>query len=254
MVKKRSHQKLAALEVPPVPQAAQVVPSSATSARPAWWMALACVLLCAGLYGRTADYPMVFDDVFYLKENPYFLRLPEAVRSGGFVEFAGAPLLEGLDPDLTANMLLRPFAYATFLMNHALDSFEPRWFRLVNIVIHAANGWLIFALLSRLGGSLERRELMSAGSSRFIAVSTALVFLAHPLAVESVTYIVQRFTSMGTLFVLLCLVMHFKSLDAAGAKMWWRAGAVFAALLGMLTKEDTVTVPLLAAGLDWTGW
>lgn len=234
-----------------MPQAAQVVPSSATSARPAWWMALACVLLCAGLYGRTADYPMVFDDVFYLKENPYFLRLPEAVRSGGFVEFAGAPLLEGLDPDLTANMLLRPFAYATFLMNHALDSFEPRWFRLVNIVIHAANGWLIFALLSRLGGSLERRELMSAGSSRFIAVSTALVFLAHPLAVESVTYIVQRFTSMGTLFVLLCLVMHFKSLDAAGAKMWWRAGAVFAALLGMLTKEDTVTVPLLAAGLDW---
>jgi len=215
------------------------------------WMALACVALCTVLYGWTADYPMVFDDVYYLEKNPYFLRMPAAAFQEGFAEFVRAPMREGLDRDLTANMLMRPFGYATFLMNHALDGFEPRWFRLVNIVIHAANGWLIFLLLSRLGRGLERRGLMSAASSHFIAASSALWFLVHPLAVESVTYIVQRFTSMGTLFVLLCLVMHFKSLDAAGAKMWWRAGAVFAALLGMLTKEDTVTVPLLAAGLDW---
>lgn len=214
-------------------------------------MALACVALCAGLYGWTADYPMVFDDVYYLEKNPYFLRMPAAAFQEGFAEFVRAPMREGLDKDLTANMLLRPFGYATFLMNHALGGFEPRWFRVPNIVIHAANGWLIFLLLSRLGRGLERRGLMSAASSHFIAARSALWFLVHPLAVESVTYIVQRFTSMGTLFVLLCLVMHFKSLEADGTRRWWQAGAVLAALLGMLTKEDTVTVPLLAAGLDW---
>jgi len=251
MPKKSKHRKLPASEALSVPHDAPVVSFSLRSSSLAPWMALACVVLCAGLYGWTADFQMVFDDFFYLKNNPYFLRFPEAVRSGGFVDFAGAPAREGLDPDLTANMLLRPFAYATFLMNHALYGFEPRWFRLVNIVIHAANGWLIFVLLTRLGRSLEGRGLMSATSSCFIAVSTALVFLAHPLAVESVTYIAQRFTSMGTLFVLLCLAMHFKALDAGGSKTWWRAGAVLAALLGMLTKEDTVTVPLLALGLDW---
>jgi Tfp pilus assembly protein PilF len=216
------------------------------------WMALACGMLCAGLYGWTADFPMTFDDCYYMKDNPFFAQTTAFAYLADFRGFAEWPVKLGTEPDLTANMLLRPLAYATFYLNHGLDGFEPRWFRVVNIAVHAANGWLILVLLLKLGRALEGRGLMSAASVRFIAVSSALVFLAHPLAVESVTYIVQRFTSMGAFWVLLCLVLHFKAVEAAG----WRrhglkAGAVAAALLGMLTKEDVVVVPLLAVGLDW---
>jgi Tfp pilus assembly protein PilF len=217
-----------------------------------WWMPLACVVLCAGLYGWTADFPMTFDDCYYMKDNPFFVKTTAFAYLTDFRGFAEWPLKLGTEPDLTANMLLRPLAYATFYGNHGLDGFEPRWFRVVNMALHAGNGWLILVLLLKLGRALEGRGLMSAASVRFIAVSSALVFLAHPLAVESVTYIVQRFTSLGAFWVLLCLVLYFKAVAAEG----WRrhglkAGAVAAALLGMLTKEDAVVVPLLAVGLDW---
>ncbi len=215
-------------------------------------MALACLLLCGVLYGWTADFPMVFDDVFYMAENPFFVRTTAFAYLGRFGEFARWPLEAGADPDLTANMLLRPVAYATFYFNHALDGFEPRWFRAVNIVLHALNGWLVFCLLQRLGGALQFQGRMSGGSARFIATGTALLFLVHPLATESVTYIVQRFTSMGAALMLACLVLHFSALESHGRRRWWlRAGSVLAALLGMLTKENTVMVPVLALGLDW---
>ena len=215
-------------------------------------MALVCAVLCAGLYGWTANFPMTFDDCYYITDNPFFVKTTAFSYLADFRGFVEWPLKLGMEPDLTANMVLRPLGYATFHWNHGLDGFEPRWFRVVNIAVHAANGWLILVLLLELGRALEGRGLMSAASVRFIAVCSALVFLAHPLAVESVTYIVQRFTSLGAFFVLLCLVFYFKAVAADG----WRrhglkAGAVAAALLGMLTKEDVVVVPLLAVGLDW---
>jgi uncharacterized protein HemY len=203
-------------------------------------MAMLIAMLCAGLYGRTADFPMTYDDCAYMKDNPLFLQSGAFSYLASFRDFALWPLKAGLDADLAANMLLRPLAYATLHGNHALDGFEPRWFRVVNIVIHALNGLLIFGVLRRLRAAM------------FIAVVSALLFTVHPLAVESVTYIVQRFTSLGTLWVLLCLWFYLGSLSAEGrSRHWLRGAAVVAALAGMLTKEDAVMVPLLAVGLDW---
>jgi hypothetical protein len=203
-------------------------------------MALVMAVLCAVLYGRTVDFPMTYDDNGYLKDNPFFLRSGAFSYLASFREFATWPLREGVEPDLATNMLLRPLAYATLHWNHMLDGFEPRWFRVVNILIHALNGLLLFAVLRRLGAAM------------FITVVSALLFIVHPLAVESVTYIVQRFTSLGTLWVLLCLWLYFGSITAEGrSRSWLRGAAVVAALAGMLTKEDAVVVPLLAVGLDW---
>ena len=234
MARKRNVRKK--LPVPPPVSPA----GSCWRTRPVVWMALVVAGLCAVLYGRTVDFPMTYDDNGYLKDNPFFLRSGAFSYLASFREFATWPLREGVDPDLATNMLLRPLAYATLHWNHALDGFEPRWFRVVNILIHALNSLLLFGVLRRLGAAM------------FIAVVSALLFIVHPLAVESVTYIVQRFTSLGTLWVLLCLWLYFGSITAEGRSRSWRRGAaVVAALAGMLTKEDAVTVPLLAVGLDW---
>jgi tetratricopeptide (TPR) repeat protein len=210
-------------------------------------MAAAITMLTLALYGWTLDFPMTFDDCAYMTDNPVFHRSEAFTYLADFREFATWPASQGLDPDLATNMLLRPVAYASFYLNHALDGFQPRWFRLVNIFCHALNAWLVFCILRRLG----TRE-QSEGGTGFVAATAALLFLVHPLATESVTYIVQRFTSMGTLFLLLCVHLHLRSLPAEGARRaWLRTGAVLACLAGMLTKEDVVLAPLLAAGLDW---
>lgn len=203
------------------------------------------------LYGWTLDFPMTFDDCIYLKDSPYFRQSAAFSYLLDFKGFAQAPFKAGLEGDLTTNMLLRPVAYATFFANHALDGFEPRWFRVVNIMMHLVNGWLVFVILRRLGTGMATRGWMTGKSAVFIAMTTALVFVVHPLATESVTYIVQRFTSMGTLLLLLCMDLHLRSLMAEGRhRGWFRAGAVLAALAGMLTKEDVVTAPVLAVMLD----
>ncbi|MFN0079062.1 MAG: tetratricopeptide repeat protein [Prosthecobacter sp.] len=215
-------------------------------------MATLLMALCAGLYAWTADFPMVFDDHAYLTQNPVFLDVKSFGYPAHFEQFANSPAKAGNDPDLAVNFILRPVAYASFYLNYLMDGFKPRWFRVVNIVIHALNSLLIYALLN----SLLRRSAagdLKRGSVLFIAATAALIFAAHPLAIESVTYIIQRFTSLAVLFSLLALWLHFTSLSARSRLGLWllRSAAVVAMLLAMQTKEESFTVPFLAVLLDW---
>lgn len=211
-------------------------------------VALALTALCASLYAWTADFPMVFDDHTYLKDNALFKDTASFSYPARFTEFVRLPLLSNSDPDLSVNFVLRPVAYASFHLNYLLDQFNPRWFRVVNILVHALNSLLIYALLRLL---LKRRE-PGHRSTLFIPAAAAFLFAAHPLATESVTYIIQRFTSLSTLFFLLTLWCNFKSLDSTskiGARLWTVA-SVLAVLAGMLSKECVFTAPLMAVLLD----
>ena len=208
--------------------------------------------LCAGLYGWTADFPMVFDDEMYMKNNPLFLSASSFNYPSRFTEFANIPAKLGADPDLSVNFIMRPVSYASLLLNYALDGFHPRWFRVVNIIIHAANAILIYALLQLLLRKSPNAAALPDGTAAFIPAAAALLFAAHPLATESVTYIVQRFTSQSTLFYLLTLCLYFASLSAASRTRAWvlRGSAVVAVVLGMLSKECTFTAPIMAVVID----
>lgn len=216
-------------------------------------MAVLLTGLCASLYVWTADFPMAFDDHTYLKDNPFFRDGTTFDYLKNFNEFANRPARIGSDPDYAVNAVLRPVAYLSFLLNYRWDAFNPHWFRLVNVGIHALNAVFIYALVNLL----LRRSLLEGrlqrGSVLFISATAALMFAAHPLATESVTYIIQRFTSLVVLFSLLSLCLYFASCFVKGrwARRLLRAGSVLAMLLAMQTKEDAFVVPLLAVLLDW---
>lgn len=209
--------------------------------------------LCASLYVWTADFPMAFDDHTYLKDNPFFRDGSTFEYLKDFKEFATRPARIGSDPDYAVNAIMRPVSYASFRMNYLLDGFNPHWYRLVNVAIHALNSVLIYALVT----VLLRRSQLAAGLRRssvlFIAVAAAALFAAHPLATESVTYIVQRFTSLVVLLSLTSLCLYFASVSAQRRWGRWllRGGAVVAVLLAMQTKEDAFMIPLVAVLLDW---
>lgn len=216
-------------------------------------VALVIMALCAGLYAWTADFPMEFDDHTYMTDNALFRDSTSFNYPTRFKDFVQIPLKTGADPDLAVNFVLRPVAYATLHLNYLFDDFRPRWFRAVNIVIHMGNALLIYALT----GFLLRRSPLKAGlppsSQLFIPATAALLFAVHPLATESVTYIIQRFTSLVVLFSLLSLWLYFASLHA---KSRWqtrllRGSATVVLLLAMQTKEDSFFVPPLAVLIDW---
>lgn len=211
-------------------------------------MALLLITLCVVLYGRTVDFPMVFDDEMYLRNNPMSRDLGSFGYFSNFTEFANRPAALGLDPDLATNFVLRPVAYATFYLNYCLDSFNPRWYRAFNIAVHAANSVLIAGLL----GLLLSRMGVARASRLFISFAAAALFAVHPLATESVTYIVQRFTSLGASFYLLALWLHFAAagVESRVRRLVVRGAAALAVLLGMQTNESTFTAPLVAVMLD----
>jgi tetratricopeptide (TPR) repeat protein len=226
-----------------------VTPHASLWRRPHLLAALVLTALCAALYVRTADHPMVFDDNMYLTDNPIFRDASNFTYPLHFKEFVLRPGEMGADPDYAVNFVMRPVAYATFYLNYMLDGFQPRWYRVVNTLVHTGNALLLYALVHLL---LLRREEQPAQtrSRQFIALTAAALFAAHPLAIESVTYVVQRFTSLAAFFYLLTLVLYFVSFSAARHGRLLRAAAVLTTLLGMLTKECTVTLPLLAVLLD----
>jgi tetratricopeptide (TPR) repeat protein len=196
---------------------------------------------------------MAFDDHTYLKDNPLFLGGNTLDYLKDFNEFVNRPAKIGSDPDYAVNAVMRPVAYASFRLNYNLDAFNPYWYRLVNVAIHAVNAFLIYVLVtvllrrSTLAASLQRSSVL------FISATAALLFAVHPLATESVTYIIQRFTSLVVLFSLLSLCLYFASCSVQSRWGRWllRGGAVAALLLAMQTKEDAFMIPLLAVLLDW---
>ncbi|MFO1481978.1 MAG: hypothetical protein U1F71_01325 [Verrucomicrobiaceae bacterium] len=143
-------------------------------------------VLCFGLYGWTLDFPMVFDDHTYMLNNPFFVEAGTLGYLKDFHEFANRPASIGSDPDYAVNSILRPVAYMSFYGNYLWDGFNPRWFRAVNIVIHALNAMLLYALVTTLLGRFVSDRRLAKGSVVFIAGVAALLFVAHPLAVESV--------------------------------------------------------------------
>lgn len=223
----------------------------AAPAEPLWrrrWAVPALLaLLCAVLYGWTLRFPMVFDDDTYLINNPMF-RAESFAYPFHFHEFVNKPGTMGLDPDLAVNFVTRPVAYATFYFNYLLGGWDTRGLRLFNILVHGGNGILLWAVLRQLLGRLVGRGVLSPASAAFIPAAAAVLFVVHPLAIESVTYIVQRFTSLAAFWTLLATWLYFRSTEEGiegRSAMRFRIAAGFVMLLGMLTKECSVVTPVL---------
>jgi hypothetical protein len=98
----------------------------------------------------------------------------------------------------------RPVSMLTFALNYYSSGPDPFNFKLANVFIHLANGLGIF-LLTRLillacGRSLRHPGLTDR-DIHWIALGTAAIWLLHPLNVTSVLFVVQRMTSLATLFL-----------------------------------------------------
>ncbi len=134
-----------------------------------------------------------------------------ALVAGLYLPFLGVPFEYDDKVEILANQVIREPGNITELLRYnpfrllllwsfAVDLWawgsRPEGYRALNILIHVANSLMVMTLLRRLGEhwKVEHRTL-------FIA-SGALLFAGHPLAIESVTYISGRSSSLATFFVL----------------------------------------------------
>ncbi len=206
--------------------------------KPAFHMA-AIIFVVLLVYSNTLDAPFHFDDTNNIVYNPWIKDLRN---------FTDLDIIN-------KHFRSRYIGYLTFALNYSLHGLDVRGYHLVNIFIHILNSLLLYWLLTLTfrtpfftvpGGHL------SDGSRNFIALFTALFFAVHPLQVQAVTYIVQRFTSLATLFYLLSLALYIKWREGGEQRTEWSAsGALLytasflSAFLAMNTKEIAFTLPVV---------
>lgn len=208
-----------------------------------WLGLLASIALTFVAYSPGLNGPFVFDDYTNIVENDA-LRIEKLSRA----ELHGA-LMSG-----TAGPLKRPVTMVTFAVNYALTGINPFWFKLTNIVIHLLNGILVFLFCRRL---LQLAAFPVVDDSRHperIALIAATIWLAHPVQLTSVLYVVQRMTSLSATFVLLGLVVYLSARTAmlqgstARARLW--LGVPICTAFATLAKENGALLPLLAFALE----
>lgn len=185
------------------------LPGPFSAISPFWLAASAIIFFGLGftLYGPTLDFPFVFDDVPNISMRPaIWLR-----------ELTPGAVWDALKASLAGG---RPVANFSFALNHYFGGLDPSGFRLVNILIHVANGILVFLCartlfcLHRAARSenaaqiRESKDREAYTRANWLAVVVALLWFLHPLQIQAVTYIVQRMTGLCVLFYLSALLLY----------------------------------------------
>ncbi len=192
-----------------------------------WKLALCLFLVIAPLatFWQLTDHDFInFDDDDYVTENPY--------------------VQAGLDKKTVF------WAFTAFHSNnwhpltwlsHALDcqiyGLNPGMHHLTNLLLHIANGILLFLLLTHKTDALW--------SGAFVAA----LFALHPLHVESVAWVSERKDVLGAFFWMLTLLAYVRYAEQPKIVRYLPVFFLFA--LGLMAKPMLVTLPCVLLLMDY---
>jgi tetratricopeptide (TPR) repeat protein len=146
----------------------------------------------------------------------------------------------------------RPLAFLSFGLNYYFFGLNPFYFKLVNLVIHLINGVLLYLLGRLLLEEMAPRSVSCAP----LAAAAAAIWLLHPLNLTSVLYVVQRMTSLASLFMLaglLCFVAGRRRMMTGGnGRALIVCGLSGFGLLALASKEIAVLLPVYMLVMEVT--
>jgi len=153
------------------------------------------------------------------------------------------------DPHLWVNTNFRPLSMFTFAINYQLNKLDVTGFHIFNLIIHIICGFLVFLLIKKiLRIYLSSKE--SNATITWLSLFVALIFTLHPIQTQSVTYIVQRMTSLSGLFYLLAVYLYLvgrtkqSHKDISSSVIVLYVSVLVSAILSLMAKQIAVTIPL----------
>lgn len=182
------------------------------------------LLLLVGLaYGMTWNAPVVSDDVLYVQDNPLFQK-----PVGPFLGGVFSADYFTLSREATYQPLVTVIHYFT----HA----SPPVFRLIGILFHALNAFLVFLLAARLGMDSK---------AAFIAAALWALFPTHTEAVDISSFKGHLLSFAG---VLSCLLFWTRAVSG-DLRSLGLSYLCFA--LALLAKEPGIAALGLVAAYSW---
>ncbi|MEK6744814.1 MAG: tetratricopeptide repeat protein [Nitrospirota bacterium] len=194
--------------------------------------ALLIILLCLVTYSNTYQVPFQFDDPSNISENS---------------------IVRDLQAFASASTLSKPrsIAYLSFALNYRLHGTRVPGYHVVNLTVHIGASLLVYGIVMLLFRTPVMRQSTLQHRAKWIALFSALLFAAHPVQTQAVTYIVQRMASLAALLYLASFASYLKSRMPLGGSEravihpFWYGLSILTAVLAMKTKEIAFTLPVI---------
>jgi len=219
-------------------------PVMARSRFPVWLMAALLLLVTMALY-----WPATRSDFINL-DDPDSVTANVHVQHGLTLESMEWAFLNPV------NSNWNPLTVLSHMVDCQLFGLKPSGHHLINVLFHALNAVLVFALLQQMTGATLRSLIVAA------------LFAVHPLRVESVAWVAERKDVLSGFFGLLSLVFYARyaqgQIERAGESKretfssplsnftsgnYWFVFLFY--LLGLLSKPMLVTLPFVMLLLDY---
>jgi hypothetical protein len=146
-----------------------------------------------------------------------------------------------------AAVITRPLPNITFAIDWWRGGGESQAFIRTNIIVHGLAAVMCFALLLLI----FRQTGHALYPSLIAAVTGAMLWAAHPIQAQAVTYVVQRMTSMAALFVMLSMIGYLKARTSDRRQVIWWTLCLVAMAAGALSKENAWMAPVLLLLLEF---
>jgi len=205
---------------PPVPRCATAGLPSSAAPEPRLWLAPVLLVLPVLIAYLPAVFGgFVWDDIAHIEQNP-MLTSPDALRR--------------IWCTLEFQQYL-PLQLTSYWAELKLFGPNPVPLHIVNILLHALNGVLIWRVLKRLG---------------FCAPwLAAAVFLLHPVNVETAAWITERRNLLSAAFYLSAVLCWLRFDDGNGRRWYW--ATLICYVLALLSKTVACSLPVTLLLLRW---
>lgn len=192
------------------------------------------ILVSVLVYSNTFNVPLQFDDIYHIQHKEQIKNIDTYAKVKAWT-----------------NIGSRPLAMFTLAINFHWGKDDVTGYHVFNLIFHIITGWIVYLLTKQILAlrGLKTREWI-IGNNQYFALLAALIFVAHPMQTQAVTYIVQRITALATLFYLLSVLMYIKArishldegLHNKAIRFYIATGVSF--ILAMLSKQTAATLPL----------
>ena len=190
------------------------------------------VLVLTGLgllaYANAIHHPFVHDDVVFIQKNPY-------INDLNFKHL----FIQTTVPDETFPLVNQYYRPLLELVNRGLSrivGLNPHGFHFFNILLHIANGFLVYNLIRFI-----------TDNKNGLSLAIATLFLLHPVQNEAVACISGI---SNLIFALLCFISFYAYListhgEKEKGKPFLYGISLIVFFLALLAKEQSVVLPFL---------
>ena len=184
----------------------------------------------------------VGDDHIIIEKNTFYSswkNMPRLFKKGYIVDLQNINYSSEPTSDFgTGSVSYRPVSNLTYFLDYSLFQAKPWGSHLINILIHCANTFLVYGIVSRLF------------SSSILGLFAGLLFSLHPIQSEAVAVMSYRADMVAAFFVLCSFYCWVKFQEGGPLRKKYYAGALLMYFLAVFSKESAIMLPFVILSFD----